>query len=451
MKDVLILSLVVLIAFVFSGDLKADVTLPAVMGDGMVLQQGKELSIWGWADPDENVSVTFGESKASAKADAKGRWIVKLNALKANSNGRTLIVEGKNEIEVKDVLVGEVWLCSGQSNMVFSMTNTKYGTEEIPKAQYPNIRLFKVEVKQSRSELLDDVNGDWQQCTPETVAGFSAVAYHFGKNIQANIGIPVGLVQSTKGATPIGQWSGGPCYKGMIHPLLNLTMRGVIWYQGENNVIYGETDVYTDKMIALVEGWREKFKQNDLPFYYVQLAPHTYTVRASKGNNTRNITAENLARFWDAQTLCLKKIDNCGMVVLTDITGNTQNIHPDNKRDVGYRLSLWAMAKNYGKPAIVYSGPLYRSMKLSNGKVVLEFDHVGGGLKALDDKALSEFQIAGSDKVFAAARATINGNTVVVESDAVKSPAAVRFAWHEAAIGNLGNKEGLPASPREPA
>ena len=285
------------------------------------------------------------------------------------------------------------------------------------------------------------------RCTPETVEYFSAVAYHFGKNIQTNIKIPVGLVQSAKGATPIGQWSGGPCYKGMIHPLLNLTMRGVIWYQGESNVIYGETDIYTDKMIALVEGWRTKFGQNELPFYYVQLAPHTYTVRASKGKNTRNITAETLPRFWDAQTLCLKTIDNCGMVVVTDITGNTHNIHPDNKRDVGYRLSLWAMAKNYGKPDIVYSGPLYRSMKINNGKVVLEFDHVGGGLKALDDKALSEFQIAGNDKVFVAAKATVNRNTVVVESDAVKSPAAVRFAWHEAAIGNLGNKEGLPASP----
>ena len=199
MRSVLILSLVVFTELVLPGDLKADVTLPAVMGNGMVLQQGKELSIWGWADPDENISVTFGESKASAKADAKGRWIVKLNSLKANSNGRILVVEGKNRIEVENVVVGEVWLCSGQSNMAFSMTNTKYGTEEIPKAQCPNIRLFKVEVRQSRSELLDDVNGVWQECTPETVRAFSAVAYHFGKNIQTNINIPVGLVQSAKG------------------------------------------------------------------------------------------------------------------------------------------------------------------------------------------------------------------------------------------------------------
>jgi sialate O-acetylesterase len=222
-------------------------------------------------------------------------------------------------------------------------------------------------------------------------------------------------------------------------------MRGIIWYQGESNCLKGDTTIYTDRTEALVKGWRTVFEQDDLSFYFVQIAPFIYAEKFKKRND--KLTAESLPRFWDAQTACLKRLNNCGMVVVTDITGNVKDIHPQNKRDVGHRLARWALAKNYGQTDLVYSGPRYTGMAAEGGVATLKFNHTGGGLKSLDGEALSNFTIAGADKKFLPAKAEIAGATVKVSHPDVADPVAVRFAWHETAIGNLGNAEGLPAIP----
>lgn len=316
-------------------------------------------------------------------------------------------------------------------------------------------------------------------CSPDTVPRFTAVGYHFGKTLHDELKIPIGLIQAAVGGTAIERWTPvegfrkldslkkwaeenfgmtpesrslekSDCYNRMIHPLKPLTMRGVIWYQGEANVARGTPNLYIDKMNGLINGWRDVFKQDDLSFYCIQVRPYIYSKIGPMKKRHPDLTAETLPRFWEAQAACMKTIENCGMVVAADLVDIAGHIHQHNKRDVGYRLALWAMAKNYGKKDTVYSGPMYKAMNVSHdskiAKIVLEFDHIGGGLKSLVGP-LSEFTIAGEDRKFVEARAVINGNCVEVSSRDVPKPVAVRYAWHEMAFGNLANKEGLPAAP----
>ena len=439
----------------------ADVRLPKVLGDHMVLQRDKPIAIWGWAESGEAVTVTFGSASASAEAGDDGRWSVQLPPQSTDSKPTDLIVAGANEIKLADVLVGEVWLCSGQSNMEWPMTRTTHGKEEIAAANHPSIRLFNVQGHINKPAPQDDAAGVWQACTPESVAAFSGVGYHFGQSLSEETGVPIGLIGSNWGGTKIEPWTAkvgleqvdslkanavnGGIYNGMIHPLAPYSMRGAIWYQGESNCLSGDTTIYRDRMLALVKGWQSVFQQDDLSFYFVQLAPFTYAEKFKKRNE--DLTVESLPRFWDAQTACLEAIPNSGMAVISDITGNVGNIHPGNKRDVGKRLARWALAKNYGKDEVVYSGPMYRSMAVEGGKVTLSFDHVGGGLKSLDGEPLSHFMIAAGDQKFLPAEAVIEGDTIVLRAAGVTTPVAVRCAWHETAIGNFGNAAGLPAVP----
>ncbi|MEE2887259.1 MAG: sialate O-acetylesterase [Planctomycetota bacterium] len=427
--------------------------LPAVLGDHMVLQQGKPINIWGWAAVGEQVKVTFAGASASAVAGAKGRWSLQLPAQKASRKPRKLTVEAASKIELRDVLVGEVWLCSGQSNMAWSMSRTTHQKEEIKKAVYPRIRLLAFGGK----KIL------WTACTAASVKGFSGVGYHFGKRLHQALKVPIGLIRSAVGGTRIEPWTpkvgaarfdslaqqaakgDGNLFRRLIAPLAPMSMRGIIWYQGESNVIQGDTGIYADRQAALVAGWRDVFEQDDLSFYYVQLAPFTYGKNYAKSK--QGLTPESLPRFWEAQTKCMKTIPNSGMVVITDITGNVRDIHPGNKRDVGGRLARWALAKNYGRNKVTYSGPLYKSMQIAGSKVTLTFDHVAGGLRSLDKAALTEFSIAGEDRQFVSAKAKIKGDTVIVWSGEVANPKAVRFGWRDTALPNLGNKAGLPASP----
>ncbi len=236
---------------------------------------------------------------------------------------------------------------------------------------------------------------------------------------------------------PLGnQWAPTGLYNGMIHPLVPFAIRGAIWYQGESNV--GDGPAYLDKMRALIGGWRSVWQQDDFPFYFVQLAPIDYT-------NYFDVDPLALPLIWEAQTGALS-LANTGMVVTTDI-GNTKDIHPSNKQDVGKRLALWALARTYGRQDLVYSGPLYRSMEVEGARIRIHFDHTGSGLTSSDGKPLGRFEIAGNDRKFVAARATIDGDTIVVVSDEVPDPLAVRFGWHQEAEPNLSNREGLPASP----
>jgi len=462
--------------------------------------------VWGWAEPGETVTVTLGEGVAKATADGQGDWMVKLPAMQAGGP-HTMTVKGKNTIKLDDILVGEVWVGSGQSNMEWNVRGAKDGAQEAAAAKFPNIRLFHVPKRPSgRPET--DVNAAWRPCQPNTVPGFSAVLYFFGRKLHKELSIPIGLIATSWGGTRIEPWTppegfqsvpklaniakqvgqagvtyrkqvaasldgleawipkarqalaankpippapalprhplnshGAPTglYNGMVHPIVPFAIRGAIWYQGESNrgegieSNRGEGMMYFEKMKALINGWRTVWKQGDFPFYYVQLAPYTY-----RGS----VTA--LPEIWEAQSATLA-VPSTGMAVTVDI-GNVKDIHPRNKQDVGKRLALWALAKDYGKD-IVYSGPLYKAMKAEAGTIRVSFDHLGGGLASRDGKPLSHFQIAGEDKKFVDAQATIDGESVVVSSDAVPKPVAVRFGWHQLAEPNLMNKEGLPASP----
>ncbi len=486
-------------------NLFAEVKLPRVFGSNMVLQRDMPAPIWGWAATGEEVSVSLSDQNAetvhtdTVKADEKGNWKVVLPATPAGGP-YTLNVAGSNTIKLTDILFGEVWVCSGQSNMEWPVNASNNREEEIAAADYPNIRLFHIPKETSGVPVLD-VNAQWRPTAPETVRHFSAVAYYFGRHLHKELDVPIGLINTSWGGSRIEPWTppegfasvpaltsiseeiqdidkdfrmqlpqkiqeietwigetqealensdtifempqvvhplsngGRPTamYNNMIYPIVPFAIRGALWYQGESNM--GEGMMYHEKMKALINGWREVWKQGDFPFYFVQLAPFNY------GGDD----AARLARLWEAQTATLA-LPNTGMVVTTDI-GNIRDIHPRNKQDVGLRLALWALAKTYNKDDLVYSGPLYKSMEVEGSTIRINFEHVGSGLTSRDDEALTWFQIAGEDKQFVEAKAVVDGDTVVVSSDSVESPVAVRLGWHQTAEPNLMNKEGLPVSP----
>jgi sialate O-acetylesterase len=476
----------------------ADVRLPQVIADGMVLQRDLPLPIWGWATPGEDVTVSIAGQKVSAKADALGRWQIKLAPLAASAKPLEMAIAGKNTLQIKNLLVGEVWVCSGQSNMELPVKGVMHANQEIAAADQPTIRLFQVQ-RGVAGTPGSDVQGRWEVCTPESVKGFSAVGYFFARNLQKALDVPVGLIGTNWGGTRIEPWTPAeafadlpklhdvaeqvalqdqqqakamelfvpavevwvkaaraaqdkrrtlplmpslpPCsldntkptglYNGMVAGLVPYGIRGAIWYQGESN--RGEGMLYLEKMKALIGGWRKAWGQGDFPFYYVQLAPYRYDA---------NLYA--LPEIWEAQVAALS-IPNTGMAVTNDI-GTIGNIHPVNKQDVGKRLALWALAKTYGQKDLVYSGPLFKSMKVEGSKIRVSFDHVGAGLVSRDEEPLSWFELAGADGKFVKADATIDGDTVLVGSDEIVQPLSVRFAWSQVAVPNLMNKEGLPAS-----
>ncbi len=415
---------------------RADVKLPSIFGNHMVLQRDRPIAVWGWADKDEKVTVTLGDAKAEGTADEKGNWKVTLPARKANATGQTLTVKGNNTVQFEDVLVGEVWLGSGQSNMQWSVAASAHPKETIAAADHPTIRLYLVPLVEAK-EPARDIKASWKTCTPKTVPSFSAVLYHFGVRLQKELNVPVGLIASSWGGSAIEPWTvtektSGRKHNAMIAPIQQFAIRGIIWYQGESNL--GNGFGYYAKKQALIKGWRRAFGQKDLPFLFVQIAPFS------------GYGGGNLPNLWEAQVACLK-IPHTGMAVVTDLVDNIKDIHPQNKLDVGNRLALWALAGTYGKRGIVYSGPLYKSLKIDGNKAIVSFAHVGGGLKARDDKELTEFEIAGEDGKFVKAQAKIEGDRVVVTSPDVPKPTQVRFGWSNTANPNLMNKEGLPASP----
>ena len=426
--------------------------LPAVFGDNMVLQQGQPVPIWGWADKGEEVTVSVAGQTRTAIAGEDGRWKIVLDKLDVGQP-LTISIKGSsgNAITLKNVLVGEVWVCSGQSNMELRVADCKDAQREIAAADYPKIRLFNV-VKKPAAAPETDCVGDWKECSPATVPNFSAAAYYFGRQLHRDLGVPIGLIETAWGGTPAefwtsrktleanpalrplaGQGQSSQLYNGMIAPLIPYAIRGAIWYQGESNV--SRAMQYHTLFPAMIANWRADWGQGDFPFGFVQIAPFRY-----QGQNPACA-----AELWEAQLLTLKSVPNTGMVVTTDI-GDVKDIHPKNKQEVGRRLALWALAKVHGR-RLVYSGPIYRSMSVEGGAIRLRFYHAAGGLAASDGKPLREFTIAGADGKFVPAAATIDGDTVVVRSDQVSQPVAVRYAWRDDATPNLANKEGLPASP----
>jgi sialate O-acetylesterase len=455
-------SLILALSFAIAGwstAASAAVKLPAVIGSDMVLQQGVALPIWGWADKGEVVTVTVAGQSHTANAGDDGRWEVRLGKLEATPDQKPLemTVKGSsgNTITLKNILIGEVWVCSGQSNMEMGIGAAKDGAAEIKAADYPEIRLFTVPKLKAR-EPAKDVNSKWEECSPKTVgaggwAGFSAAAYYFGRDLHKTLKVPVGLIHTSVGGTPAefwtskkaleaepmlkgmaGQGENSQLYNGMIAPLVPFAIRGAIWYQGEANV--GRALQYKVLLTAMIRNWRTDWAQGDFPFGIVQIAPYKY------GTDS---TPE--AELWESELAIAHSLPNTGVALTMDI-GELGDIHPKDKQDVGHRLALWALGTVYGQK-IEFSGPMYKSMKVDGNKVEITFDHVGGGLKSRDGKPLTEFTLAGSDGKFHPAKADIDGATVVVSSDTVTNPVAVRFAFSGTAQPNLENKDGLPAAP----
>ena len=455
---------------------RADVTLSPIIGSHMVLQRDGACPVWGWADADEEVTVEFSGQKKTAKPDAAGKWMVKLDAMKANATSQAMTIRGKNTLTLEDIVVGDVWLCSGQSNMEWTVAGAANPKEEIAAGNHPLIRQIKVNNPGAVKPEEKVIGSGWKNASPQTIGEFTAVGYYFAREVRKDVDVPIGLLSANWGGTRIEPWVPPQGFKavpalkdiadklaefpkttekpdkadpakmvvsvnhqtplalfnGRIAPLVPFGIRGALWYQGESNV--GEGMLYLEKMKGLIAGWRDVWQMPDMPFYYVQLAPFIY-----KGANP-----EALARIWEAQTAALK-IPHTGMAVLTDI-GHTTDIHPKNKQEVGRRLALWALAKDYGKKGLEFSGPVYKAAAFDEGKATLTFDH-GKGMKSKDGQPFTHFLIAGEDKTFVPAKAEIVGDTIVVSAEGVAKATAVRFGWSQDAEPNLFNAAGLPASP----
>lgn len=445
----------------FAQPATAEVTLPPIFGDNMVLQQGMPVRVWGQANPGEMVSVSFGETKAVAKAGEKGEWAVALPAPKTNAEPAKLVVKGSNEIVFDNVLVGEVWLCSGQSNMSMGIKAAQDADQEIAAADQPGIRLF---VAKGGS----GPKAQWKVCSPRSILedgeiqawypngawrGFSAVGYLFGKELHRELNVPVGLIEAAAGGSRIDSWfvlptpggavGPGELGKGVLLPIAPFQIRGAVWYQGEGNTEEGA--LYVRKLMALVAGWREAWGEPDMPFYLVQTAPwagYGFTKNPAEMTHTAPV-------FWEAQLTAAKLIPHAGIVGTSDIdVGDLQDIHPKKKQEVGRRLALQALKKTYGRQDIVADGPVFKSLTLEGSKLRVAFDNVPTALKSKDGKELEWFELLDADRGgFVKAKAEIEGKTVVLSAPGVAKPVAVRFGWSKAAQTNLVNAEGLPAYP----
>lgn len=482
----------------------ADVSVPSIFGSHMVLQQGKDIVVWGDASPGEAVTVAIAGRKRATTASPEGEWRVRLEPL-AVGGPHTMTITGKNTLTLEDVLVGEVWVCSGQSNMAWSVSGADDADLETMTADYPRIRLISVP-QVGTQEPQKDFRGEWQVCSPRTVGGFSAVGYFFGQTLHRSLDVPIGLIDNAWGGSAAEAWvrrdvlmadvrygplfqrwaetertydaekvradherrvaawteaaakaraEGKPVpgrpraprnpltgnhrpaniYCGVLNPIIGLSMRGVIWYQGESNA--GRAYQYRHLFPLMIRNWREDWKQGDFPFYWVQLADFM-DEKPEPGESA-------WAELREAQTMTLA-LPNTGQAVIVD-AGEAHDIHPKDKLTVGRRLARWALARDYGKN-IVYRSPEYRSMEVKEGKAIVTFDHVGGGLDTFDVRQPRGFAIAGEDRKWVWAQARILDKTrVEVWSEKVPSPVAVRYAWADNPVANLQNREGLPATP----
>ncbi len=435
----------------FSAAADARVSVNGMFSDNAVLQQGIKLPVWGTADNGEKVIISIGDQKVETTA-AGGKWRTELAPLKAGGP-YTLVIEGPTDrIEAQNVLVGEVWIAGGQSNMQMKVDEAANANDEIKSSENSQIRLITIDRHGSPAPK-DDVQGKWVECGPKTVGNFSAVAYFFGRALQKKLNVPVGLINCNLGGTTAERWmskesldaeteltdmkrtqGANDLYNGMIHPLIGYGIAGAIWYQGESNA--DRAYAYRTLFPAMIKDWREEWKQGNFPFLFVQLAPFMQI--------SKNPQESNWAELREAQLLTTQKSPHTAMAVITDV-GDEKDIHPKKKQPVGERLAVAARALAYGEK-IEYSGPTYESLTISGRDAILHFGHVGGGLVAKGEK-LTGFTIAGEDKKFHNADARIEGSTVVVSSSEVEKPVAVRLGWANFPVVNLWNRDDLPASP----
>lgn len=437
---------------------EANISLPNILSDNMVLEQQSNVKLWGWGSPAEKVFITtsWNQKTDSVKTDGNGKWELAVQTPVAGGP-YTITFKATNTIVINNILIGEVWICSGQSNMEM---NYYWGlpqmSEDLKTADIPNIRLFSVP-KITALTPQENVKGNWEQCDSNSVKSFSAAAYYFGRKLNEILHVPVGLIHSSWGGTPAETWTPsdviakdsvlsaaskkltpsdswpitpGYTYNAMIAPLANFSISGAIWYQGESNT--GTAVTYAQLLSSMIQSWRILWNK-ELPFYYVQLAPFKY------GNN-------NIAALLREQQVKVLQIPKTGMIVINDLPVDTLDIHPKDKRDVGYRLANLALAETYGK--IIQGGyisPLYKSMSISKDKIILSFENASA--LTAHGKDVVGFFVAGADQKFYPAIAKIEGNKIIVWNKLVLRPVAVRYAFSNTAVGNVFSKEGLPLSP----
>lgn len=435
-------------------------TTPAFLSENMVLQRNDTVAIWGKDSPKTKIFVRGSWGKESeGVADKNGRW--KVNIITPEAGGPyTVTIKGSSTKTINNVLIGEVWLCSGQSNMQMPVKGyinmPIFGSlEALVKSKNPDIRLFQVE-KNASIEPLDDVEGKWVSSSASSLQDFSALAYFFGKNLNEVLDVPIGLIHTSWGGSRAEAWTDKetllkinekiqipvevpeervnkvPCllYNAMLHPFEGFGMRGVIWYQGESNV--RRASEYSQLFSSMISSWRQKWN-DDFSFYFAQIAPYNYGEE------------RNSAFLREAQLQTMQSLKKTGMVVTLDV-GNCTNIHPGNKKTVADRLTYWALAKDYNIEGIPFSGPVFKEIKAEKNFLILSFRYAENGLTSLG-KGLTGFEIAGSDKIFYPAQAEIQRNkTIIVWSQNVENPVAVRYAFGNCVEGTLYNNYGLPAS-----
>lgn len=477
---------------------QADVKLPRIFGPNMVLQQGMQNPVWGWDSAGEKVTVTVNGKSVSATAGDDGAWRVKLPELKVGGPYE-VTVAGSSTVKLENVLVGEVWLCSGQSNMQWSVDQADDPDLEKLTAKFSNIRLITVP-QVGTQEPQNDFGGDgWQLCSPETVGQFSAVGYFFGRQLHQTLDVPIGLIDDAWGGSACeawvrrdllaaderysellarweetektfnyekameayreaakkaretgkrvprpprnilaGQHRPANLYNGVLKPTIGYGIKGAIWYQGESNA--GRAYQYRHLFPLMIKSWRDEWGQGNFPFYFVQLADFQ--------DESPNPQDSTWAELREAQTMTLAALPNTGQAVITDL-GEAHDIHPKDKQNVAKRLARWALARDYGYEGLIYRSPQYKSHSVDGKKIVVEFDTFGSVLDTFDTRSLVGFTIAGEDQKFVNAQAQMlpGGKKIAVWADGVDKPASVRYAWSQNPICNVQNREGLPLTP----
>jgi len=490
----------------FPGTSQAELKLPAIISDHMVLQQKQANPIWGWDTPGTEVTVTLGSETLKATAGDDGKWTVKLAPLPASAKPATLVIDGSSRREISDVLIGEVWMCSGQSNMGFTLGGDWKSEVESLSSNHPDLRLITVP-RFGTQELQDDFEGSWQAATPTTSLSFSAVGFFYGRYLHEILGVPVGLINNAWGGSAAEAWvrreslekdprfkalmdswvkreahyvteeakaqyaktlaiweekvaeakaagktpprrpaspeyilagnsRPGNIFAGVVHPTLGYGIKGVIWYQGESNA--GRAWEYRQLFPYMIEQWRAEWQQGDFPFYWVQLADFK-AEPDTPGDST-------WAELREAQTLTMS-LPNTGEAVIIDL-GEANDIHPKNKYDVAARLVRWALRNDYGFDTIESQSPTFTQMVIDGDKATLSFEHVNGGLRTVDVDEVQGFAICGEDRQWVWADAKITDKeTIIVSSQQVASPVAVRYAWADNPVCNVVSKMGLPLTP----
>jgi sialate O-acetylesterase len=462
MKQLCLYALVAVASFGLQ--VHADIKMPAIFSDNMVLQQQSPVAVWGWAKPNSGVRVTgsWNNRSYSARSDGNGYWKVTVQTPPASHTPFTLTVSDGKSVVLKNILIGEVWICSGQSNMEMSMKGwanqpVEGGPEAIAHSNNPNIRCFTVQ-KASKASPQDDCTGSWEVANPQTVPNFTATGYFFGRYLHEALDVPVGLIHTSWGGSRIEAWmtpgslreipekpipatdadikinngTATVLYNGMIHPIVGYGIRGAIWYQGESN--RNEPALYVEMFDKMVREWRSLWGVGDFPFYYCQSAPYRY------GDNL------NSGRLREAQAKGMSTTPHTGMAVLMDAR-SLECIHPPGKKDAGERMALWALARTYGWEKMHYRSPELKSFTTEGRVAALAFDYAGSSGLTSHGREILNFQVAGKDKRFHPAKAAISGSTVYVFSPAVAEPVAVRYCFDDTSETEIFTLEGnLPLS-----